>query len=94
MIPGERKAPRPPEEHQMASCCRVAASGDYLVKQKEGKKVNTALAADSNRACVLQAAVVQPGRSRLARVQVALSLSLWSAEEMGFGGNTLLNSNF
>lgn len=77
----------------MASCCRVAASGDYLVKQKEGKKVNTVLAASSSGACVLQAAVVQPGHSCLTRVQVVLSLSLQSAEEMGFGGNTLLNSN-
>lgn len=49
LIPEGGKALGLPEEYWMASCCRVAASGDYSIKQKEGeKKVNAVLAAGSS----------------------------------------------
>lgn len=46
----------------MASCCQVAASGNYSVKQKEGeKRLMHCWQQAAPEARVLQAAVIQPG---------------------------------
>lgn len=46
----------------MSSCCRVAASGDYSVKQKEGeKRLMQCWLPAAPEAPVLQAAVIQLG---------------------------------
>lgn len=68
----------------MASCRRVAASEDYLVEQKEGKKrLIRHWQPAAPEACVLQAVMVQLSDSRLTRVQVVLSLSLRSGRGNG-----------
>lgn len=79
----------------MASCRRVAASGDYSVKQKGGEKRlmrRWQLAAPE--ACVLQAAMVQLGGAGLTRVQVVLSLSLWSGRGNGIWRKYHIKSEF
>lgn len=76
-------------EYQMASCCRVPVSGDYLVKQKGGKKgLIRRWQTVAPEACVLQAEMVQLGCRWFAAYPAGL------AKEMGFGGNTVLNLAF
>lgn len=92
LIPEGGKVLRLPEEYWMTSCCWVATSGDYSVKQKEGeKKVNAVLAAASSRSSCPSGCC---DSVRWLECRWFLAYPSGLPEEKGFGGNTILNLNF